>query len=253
VNRWLVEYRTAIRTCTLATNDVHYVCGRSRPHGTLLCIHNTLKSDTNRLKMSDPSFYLTTADEMWGWFGDVVPEALRNTLKVAEMCNVDLDSKGYHLPVFPVPEGHTAATYLRHLCEKGLGWRYPGGEGDPLLRERLERELTIIHNMGFDTYFLIVWDLCQYARHADIWWNVRGSGAGSLAAYCLGITNIDPIQNNLLFERFLNPGRQYARHRPGLPDNRRGEMISTRRKYGEDKVAAIITSGRWVRRLPCAM
>ncbi len=126
-----------------------------------------------------------------------------------------------------------------------MRWRYGSRADDADMRARLDRELGIIGDMGFNTYFLIVWDLCQFARHADIWWNVRGSGAGSLVAYTLGITNIDPIQNNLLFERLLNPGRVSM---PDIdmdfPDDRREEMIYyTARKYGEDKVAAIITFG----------
>jgi DNA polymerase-3 subunit alpha len=169
-----------------------------------------------------------------------------NTRLIAEMCNLDLDRKGYHLPIFPVPEGHTTGSYLRYLCFKGLAWRYGDrAESESTLRERLDYELRVISDMGFETYFLIVWDLCVFARQADIWWNVRGSGAGSVAAYCLGITNIDPIQNNLLFERFLNPGRVSM---PDIdldyPDDRRAEMIAyTVQKYGEDKVAAIITFG----------
>lgn len=249
VNKWLLEYRRRNHTKVqlVATNDVHYVMPEDHdPHDTLLCIQTgALKQDEQRLKMSDPSYHLTTQDEMWAFFGKEAPEALYNTLKIADMCDVNLDTKGYHLPVFPVPEGYTAESYLRYLCYKGLGWRFPGQETDSLLTRRLNSELEIIHNMGFETYFLIVWDLCQYARHADIWWNVRGSGAGSLAAYCLGITSIDPIQNNLLFERFLNPGRVSM---PDIdmdfPDDRRGEMIAyTARKYGEEKVAAIITFG----------
>ncbi len=247
LNKWLYDYRQSGHSNVqlLATNDVHYVRKEdSDPHDTLLCIQtSTLKSDTNRLRMSDASYYLTDQAEMWSYFADA-PEAMLNTLRVAEMCDLDLDKKGYHLPIFPVPEGFDAGSYLRHLCEKGLCWRY-GDNPDAHLRERLDFELGIINKMGFDTYFLIVWDLCQFARHADIWWNVRGSGAGSIAAYSLGITSIDPIQNNLLFERFLNPGRVSM---PDIdmdfPDDRRGEMIEyTARKYGEDKVAAIITFG----------
>ncbi|MBL8155113.1 MAG: DNA polymerase III subunit alpha [Anaerolineae bacterium] len=249
LNRWLLDYSRTNHTNVplLATNDVHYV-NRSDydPHDTLLCIQTgTLKSDSNRLRMSDASYYLTTAQEMWGFFGEAAPQALSNTLKVADMCDLNLDDKEYHLPVFPVPEGHDSTSYLHYLCEKGLRWRFGARADDPELGDRLNRELGIIGDMGFNTYFLIVWDLCQFARHADIWWNVRGSGAGSLAAYCLGITNIDPIQNNLLFERFLNPGRVSM---PDIdmdfPDDRREDMINyTARKYGEDKVAAIITFG----------
>ncbi len=250
LNRWLLDYSRSRHTQVglVATNDVHYVLPEDHdPHDTLLCIQTgALKSDEGRLRMSDASYHLTTPDEMWRYFGDAAPEALHNTLKIAEMCELDLDTKGYHLPVFPVPEGHTPGSYLRYLCEKGLRWRYGDrADADERLRARLDRELSIIHDMGFETYFLIVWDLCQYARQADIWWNVRGSGAGSLAAYTLGITNIDPIENQLLFERFLNPGRVSM---PDIdldyPDDRREEMITyTARKYGEDKVAAIITFG----------
>lgn len=249
LNKWIVEYGKSNHTNVplVATNDVHYVLDTDYdPHDTLLCIQTgALKTDADRLRMSDPSYHLTSQDEMWRYFGNVAPQALQNTLKVAEMCDLNLDTKGYHLPVFPVPEGFDSGSYLRHLCEKGLRWRYGSRADDLEIRERLSYELGVIHNMGFDTYFLIVWDLCQFARHADIWWNVRGSGAGSIAAYSLGITSIDPMQNNLLFERFLNPGRVSM---PDIdmdfPDDRRGDMIDyTARKYGEDKVAAIITFG----------
>lgn len=249
LNKWLVEYEKSNHTNVplVATNDVHYVLDSDYdPHDTLLCIQTSaLKTDTDRLRMSDASYHLTSPQEMYGFFGDIAPQALSNTLKVAEMCEVNLDDKEYHLPVFPVPPPHDSTSYMRYLCEKGMRWRYGSGADDAAMRERLDFELGIINKMGFNTYFLIVWDLCQFARHADIWWNVRGSGAGSLVAYTLGITNIDPIQNNLLFERFLNPGRVSM---PDIdmdfPDDRREEMIYyTARKYGEDKVAAIITFG----------
>lgn len=248
LNKWLVDYRKSGHSAIqlVATNDVHYVMDSDYdPHDTLLCIQTSaLKHEQNRMRMTDPSYHLTTPEEMWGYFHEV-PEALTNTLKIAEMCEINLDDKEYHLPIYPVPAGFDAGSYLRHLCELGMEWRFGSRKDDPVLQKRLDRELGIIHDMGFDTYFLIVWDLCQYARHADIWWNVRGSGAGSLAAYCLGVTNIDPIQNSLLFERFLNPGRVSM---PDIdldyPDDRRAEMIAyTAQKYGEEKVAAIITFG----------
>ena len=248
VNKWLVEYNKENHTNVglLATNDTHYVLKEDYDaHDTLLCIQTSaLKSETNRLSLSDNSYYLSSTEEMWEHFGEI-PEAIYNSQKIANMVDVDLDRKGYHLPIFPVPDGHEAHTYLRYLAEKGLDWRYGSRKDDEVFVKRMDRELNIIHDMGFDTYFLIVWDLCEFARFADIWWNVRGSGAGSLVAYCLGITNIDPIQNNLLFERFLNPGRVSM---PDIdldyPDDRRGEMIAyVANKYGEDKVAAIITFG----------
>jgi DNA polymerase-3 subunit alpha len=249
VNRWLVEHGKKDHVGLVATSDVHYVTDQDYdPHDTLLCIQSSaLKGDEKRLRMSDNSYYLHSPEEMWQTFGHINDgEALLNSVRIAEMCDVDLKRKGYHLPIFPVPEGFDAASFLRHLVGKGMVWRYGARAGtDTDLRERIEFELATIERMGFATYFLIVWDLCEFARHADIWYNVRGSGAGSAVLYCLGITNIDPIQNNLLFERFLNPGRVTM---PDIdmdfPDDRRAEMIAyTARKYGEDKVAAIITFG----------
>jgi len=255
LNRWLCEYRQSGHSHVqlLATNDVHYVNhGDADAHDTLLCIQtSSLKSELDRMKMEPfNSYYLKSAAEMRAGFGDLPPElveeAFANSLKIADMTDIDLAPKGYHLPVFSVPAGYDEHSYLRHLIEMGMEWRFGADwRDDPVFTERIERELNIIHSMGFDAYFLIVWDLCEFARQADIWWNVRGSGAASLVAYSLGITNIDPIQNGLLFERFLNPGRVTM---PDIdldyPDDRRGEMIAyAAQKYGEDKVAAIITFG----------
>jgi DNA-directed DNA polymerase III PolC len=247
VNNWLVAHSRKTGIPLLATNDVHYVTEADHDtHDTLLCIQTgALKSEQKRMRMTDPSYFLRSEAQMLQLFAEV-PESIRNTRLVAEMCEVSLKTKGYHLPVFPVPPGFKeAGDYLRALAETGLEWRYGNRAHDPKLRERLDYELGIINKMGFDTYFLIVWDLCQYARHADIWWNVRGSAAGSMTAYCLGITNIDPLPNNLIFERFLNPGRVSM---PDIdmdfPDDRRMEMIDyAMRKYGSEKVAAIITFG----------
>ncbi len=246
LNRWLRENQGYANVPLVATNDVHYILEDDYDtHDTLLCVQTgNVKAERNRLRFDSPTFHLRTQQEMWSLFSEV-PEALENTLLIAEMCDVNLESDGYHLPVFPVPEGFNAETYLRYLCERGLEWRYGSRATDPEVVDRLNHELRIIHNMGFDTYFLIVWDLCEFARHRDIWWNVRGSGAGSVAAYALGITNIDPLSNNLIFERFLNPGRVSM---PDIdldyPEDRRAEMIQyCAEKYGEDKVAAIITFG----------
>lgn len=248
LNKWLIEYNRTNHTNVglLATTDLHYVSEHDfDTHDTLLCIQTgSLKRDEQRLRFSDNSYFLYSSEQMWDLYKEI-PDALQNSLKIADMCEIDLTRQGYHLPIFPVPEGFEAHTYLHHLCQIGMHWRFGDEATDPVLVKRLDRELNIIHDMGFATYFLIVWDLCEFARHADIWWNVRGSGAGSLAAYCLGITNINPIQNNLLFERFLNPGRVSM---PDIdldfPDDRRGELIAyAARKYGEDKVAAIITFG----------
>ncbi|GAB5491553.1 MAG: DNA polymerase III subunit alpha [Phototrophicaceae bacterium] len=258
LNNWLVDYRKSNHTNVqfYASNDLHYVNKNDADaHDTLLCIQTgSLKSEENRMRLSpSPSYYMKSAFEMreafmeHGMPPEMIDEAFRNSLKIAEMTDVNLDDKSYKLPIFPVPpkfEGDEAK-YLSYLVEMGLSWRFQGREDDPVLRKRIDRELGIISDMGFNTYFLIVWDLCEFAREADIWWNVRGSGAGSLVAYCLGITNIDPIQNSLLFERFLNPGRVSM---PDIdldyPDDRRAEMIAyTADKYGKDKVAAIITFG----------
>src|SRR5512143_2590553 len=246
MNRTLAELQPHFNARFLATNDTHYVRPEdAQPHDVLLCIGTgKLVSEPNRMKMSDGSYYLKSRDEMAAALG-MFPGALDNTLLVAEMCNVSLKTKGYHLPVYPVPEGYTAETYLRHLCEDGLRRRYDARAEEPAVRDRLEYELKVIHGMGFDDYFLIVWDLCRFAQERDIWWNVRGSGASSIVAYTCGITNLDPLRNSLIFERFLNPGRISM---PDIdldyPDDRRGEMIEYAvRRYGKDSVAQIITFG----------
>lgn len=251
LNKWLVENKSYADVPLVATNDVHYINLEDHDvHDTLLCIQtSSLKSQSKakRMAMTDPSYHLRTQDEMWRIFGDIAPEALYNTRLIADMCNIhDLDDQQYHLPIFPVPERFdNAEDYLRYLCERGVEWRYGKQASSPAVRDRLNHELRIIFEMGFATYFLIVWDLVEFARSADIWWNVRGSGAGSVVAYSLGITSLDPLENALIFERFLNP------HRKTMPDfdldfpeDRRQEMIEyCANKYGEDKVAAIITFG----------
>ena len=132
-----------------------------------------------------------------------IPGAIENTLAIAERCNVDLSSKGHHLPIFPLETGETAESELRKLCEIGLKERYGDRvDREPVIRERMEKELGIIHQMGFDAYFLIVQDLTRHAREENIWYNVRGSGAGSMVAYVLGITPVDPLKFKLIFERF---------------------------------------------------
>lgn len=250
LNKWLAQNHDYAGAGLIATNDVHYILDKDYdPHDTLLCIQTgTLKTDEKRMRMTDPSYHLRSKQEMWELFKEL-PSALYNTVKIEEMCEINLDvpdgKEKYHLPNFPVPPGYTSQTFLQALAYKGLQWRYGDRASDPKYTERLDYELGIINKLGFETYFLIVWDLCQFARHADIWWNVRGSGAGAVTAYALGITNIDPIQNNLIFERFLNPGRVSM---PDIdmdfPDDRRSELIDyAMRKYGSDKVAAIITFG----------
>jgi DNA polymerase III subunit alpha len=246
LNKALTGLQPHFNARFVATNDVHYVMpDEAKPHDVLLCIQTSkLVTDPNRMKMSDGSYYLKSRAEMEAVFGDY-PGALDNTLLVAEMCDLNLKTKGYHLPNFQVPEGHSPQSYLRQICEAGLTERYGPRAADPEVRQRLEYELEVIHAMGFDAYFLIVWDLCRFALSRGIWWNVRGSGASSIVAYSSGITNLDPLRNSLIFERFLNPGRISM---PDIdldyPDDRRAEMIEyTVQKYGQANVAQIITFG----------
>ena len=246
INRSLIELAPFANVPLVATNDVHYVLASDADaHDVLLCIQTgKVVNEADRMRMSDNSYYLRATNEMASLFANQ-PEALSNTLLIAEMCNVNLDDEGFHLPLFDVPDGFDNESYLRHLCDKGLQQRYGADADSHEVRSRLEYELGIIHKMGFDSYFLIVWDLCEFAHRKDIWWNVRGSGAGSIVAYSLRITNVDPLLNNLLFERFLNPDRVTM---PDIdldyPDDRRAEMIEyTVEKYGQEQVAQIITFG----------
>jgi DNA polymerase III subunit alpha len=246
LNRRLVEMGARYSAKYIATNDVHYIDqDDSRLQDILLAIQTQSRlSEPGRMRMTDNSYYLRTPAEMSQLFAEV-PEALSNTLLIAERCNVDLSFKSYHLPDFPVPEGYTAESYLRHLCNEGARKRYGEYATSPQVRERIDYELGVVHEMGFDAYFLIVWDLCRHAREDNIWYNARGSAAGSIVAYVLEITLVDPLQHNLLFERFLNPGRISM---PDIDldfrDDRRAEMLEyCTRKYGSDKVAQIITFG----------
>lgn len=228
-----------------ATNDAHYLKREdSEFHEVLLCIQTgkTL-ADQNRMRFFSDDFYLKTQEEMQGLFGSY-PEALANTVKIAERCHVEFDFEHRHLPNFPLPEGLTAGAYLRQLCEKYLPERYGHITGE--VRERLDYELDVIHNMGFDSYFLIVWDFINYARSVNIPVGPgRGSAAGSIVAYALGITDLDPLAYDLLFERFLNP------ERVTMPDIdidfcyvRREEVIDyVKKRYGDDHVSQIITFG----------
>ncbi len=246
VNKAMVELAPRYGLRLIASNDVHYIHPEEAElQDILLCIGTgAVRSDPDRMRMTDASYYLRTPQEMQALFGDV-PGAIENTLWIAERCAVDLSFKGYHLPDFPVPEGFTPETYLRQQCEEGLRQRYGPRAEAAELRQRLDYELQVIHQMGFDTYFLIVWDLCRHARRLGIWYNARGSASGSIVAYSLGITLVDPIEHGLLFERFLNPGRVSM---PDIDldfqDDRRHEMLEyAARRYGSDRVAQIITFG----------
>jgi DNA polymerase III subunit alpha len=246
INKALLEMGQHYHARYVATNDVHYINkDDARLQDILLAIQTgSVLSDPNRMRMADNSYYLRTPQEMSELFVEV-PEAINNTLLISERCNIDLSFKGYHLPEFEVPQGYTPKSYLRELCEEGLGKRYGERAEEDVLRKRLDYELGVIHKMGFDAYFLIVWDLCRHAREQGIWYNARGSAAGSIVAYTLDITLVDPIEHSLIFERFLNPGRISM---PDIDldfrDDRRSEMLEyTAHKYGDDKVAQIITFG----------
>jgi DNA polymerase III subunit alpha len=244
VNERLIPLAREMEVPLVATNDAHYTyVENADAHDVLLCIQTgKTVTEPNRMRMDGESYYIKSGDEMAALFPDV-PEALENTLRIAEQCNVELEFGNYHLPNFKVPEGHDAHSYLRHLCEKGLRERY--AEITPKIEERLDYELDIIHRMGFDTYFLIVWDLCRFSQQQDIWWNVRGSGASSIVAYSLYVTNLEPLHQNLIFERFLNEGRVTM---PDIdldyPDDQRADLIRyTIEKYGHEQVAQIVTFG----------
>jgi DNA polymerase-3 subunit alpha len=246
INKALLELGPRYQAHFIATNDVHYINpADARLQDVLLAIQTGARlSDPDRMRMTDETYYLRPPGEMQSLFAEV-PGAIENTLWIAERCNVDLSFQEYHLPNFPVPEGYTAQTYLRELCQQGLKKRYGPSASKAEVQERLEYELEIIRSMGFDAYFLIVWDICQYAQQRDIWYNARGSAAGSIVAYCLEITPIDPLEHQLIFERFLNPGRV---NMPDIdldfPDDRRAELMHyCAEKYGHDKVAQIITFG----------
>jgi DNA polymerase III subunit alpha len=246
INKTLLDLGQRYQSRFVATNDVHYIDQKdARLQDILLAIQTgCVLTDPKRLRMTDNTYYLRSPDEMASLFS-AVPDALTNSLLIAERCNVDLGFKGYHLPHFEVPEEYTAQSYLRTLCEAGLQRRYEARSQDPTVQQRLNYELDIIHKMGFDTYFLIVWDLCRHASQQGIWYNARGSANGSIVAYTLDITLVEPIQHGLIFERFLNPGRISM---PDIdldfPDDHRAEMLEyTANKYGNDKVAQIITFG----------
>jgi DNA polymerase III subunit alpha len=246
LNKQLLSLGARYDARYIATNDVHYVNqADARLQDILLAIQtNSTLNDPDRMKMTDDSYYLRSPLEMSKIFSEV-PDALSNTLLIAERCNVDLGFKGYHLPEFSVPEGYTPESYLRALCQQGAQIKFKDDATSQKVQERLEYELSVVHTMGFDAYFLIVWDLCRFARDNGIWYNARGSAAGSIIAYTLDITRVDPLEHALIFERFLNPGRVSM---PDIDldfrDDRRSEMLEyCSNKYGSDKVAQIITFG----------
>ncbi len=255
-NRGLVAIAKKLGLPLIASNDVHYLKPEhAEAHEVMLCMQTgTTMSDPKRLKYGSTQFYMKTGAEMLALFREF-PDALANTVDIAERCRPDLrlDSKELHFPTYTVPEGYSSKAYLIKLAREGLRARYgfadadhPATPEEQVLADRLKYELSVIEQTGFVNYFLVVWDFINYAHQQRIPVGPgRGSGAGSLVAYCLGITGVDPLRYNLIFERFLNP------ERVSPPDfdidfcqSRRGEVIDyVKRKYGAENVAQIITFG----------
>ncbi len=244
-NRHLVTLAQKLGLGLVATNDAHYINREDAEcHDVLLCIQTGKTVDEpGRMKFPSDDFYLKSPAEMAELFGEY-PEALANTAKIAERCNVTFEFDKIYLPDFPTPEGISDDEYLLTLCREALPARYPAVT--PEVEERLAFELDVIKKMGYSSYFLIVWDFVNYSRRQSIPVGPgRGSAAGSIVAYLLGITNIDPLKYGLLFERFLNP------ERVSMPDididfcyERRGKIIEyVVSRYGSDRVAQIITFG----------
>ena len=245
VNQQLLKMHRETGIELVATNDVHYtLADDAQPHDVLLCLQTGKKlADEDRMRYEGGQYYVKSPEEMERLF-PYAPEALENTHKIAQRCHVEIEFGVTKLPKFDVPEGYTSWEYLNELCFRGLEERYQPVTEE--LKERLNYELSTIRNMGYVDYFLIVWDFIKYARDHDIMVGPgRGSAAGSLVAYTLGITQLDPIRYDLLFERFLNP------ERVSMPDidvdfcfERRQEVIDyVRRKYGDDCVVQIVTFG----------
>ncbi len=245
VNQALLRMSNETGIELVATNDVHYTYAEDeKPHDMLLCIQTGKKlADEDRMRYEGGQYYIKSEEEMKNLFPYAL-QALENTQKIADRCNVEIEFGVTKLPKYDVPDGYTSWEYLNKLCYEGLERRYPKGEDS--LKERLKYELSIIQSMGYVDYFLIVWDFIKYARDHQIMVGPgRGSAAGSIVAYCLGITSIDPIKYQLLFERFLNP------ERVSMPDidvdfcfERRQEVIDyVVRKYGTDRVVQIVTFG----------
>ena len=244
INEALVDMGRELDIPLLATNDCHYVHKADAAlQDVLICIHtNTNLQDEKRLKMEDDSYYLKTHQEMAELFQDL-PEALSNAELIAEMCDVTLATGQLHLPRYPVPEDADPDDYLARLCQEGFERLY--SRPSPTAKERLSYELEVIKLTQFANYFLVVWDIASFARQNDILFGVRGSAAASLVLYCLGVTEVDPLEYRLVFERFLNLERKEM---PDIDmdfqDDRRDEVLAyVTHRYGRDRVAQIITFG----------
>ncbi len=250
VNQGLLRLSRELGIDLVATNDIHYTYDTDvEAHDILLCIQPGKKvADENRMRYEGGQYYCKSEEEMRRLF-PYAQEAIDNTQKIADRCNVEIEFGVTKLPRYEVPEGYDSWSYLNHLCDEGMKKRYP--EDDGTLRKRLDYELGVIHSMGYVDYFLIVWDFIHFAKSNGISVGPgRGSAAGSIVSYCLEITDIDPIRYNLLFERFLNP------ERVSMPDidvdfcfERRQEVIDyVVRKYGKDQVVQIVTFGTFAAR-----
>ncbi len=241
----LIRLSKELNVGLAATNDIHYLTKEDAKYqDILMCIQMSKKvDDPDRMKFETEEFYIKSPEEMEELFS-YVPEAVENTQKIADRCHVDFDFETRHLPAFDVPDGKTAFEYLTELCQSGLRERYV--EVTDELQKRLDYELGVIKNMGFVDYFLIVWDFIHYAKSHDVTVGPgRGSAAGSIVAYALGITMIDPIRYGLIFERFLNPERVSM---PDIdtdfaPSGRQKVIDYVVEKYGEKQVAQIVTFG----------
>ena len=244
INKELLGFHRDMGLPIVATNDSHYIHQKDAPlQDILICIHtNTNIQDPKRLRMTEDSYYLKSPQEMEALFSEL-PQAIANTQSIAEMCNLELDFSQLHLPEYPLAQGESADDYLSHLCWEGLRRRFPRVSTE--LEERLSYELEVVRQTHFANYFLVIWDIASYTRRNNILFGVRGSAAASLALYCLGVTDVDPLAYRLVFERFLNVERKEM---PDIDmdfqDDRRDEVISyVMQKYGRDHVAQIITFG----------
>ena len=244
INKELISLSSRLNIPPVATFDVHYTSKQDAPaHELLLCVQtNTSVYDEKRLKMAGDFFYLKSPAEVETLFADL-PQAVENTQAIADMCHLELDFTKLHLPQVELPEGREADDFLAELCWQGLEKRYP--EPDARVKEQLSWELGVIQKTKFAHYFLVVWDIISFARERGICFGVRGSAAASVALYCLGVTDIDPLAYALVFERFLNVER---RELPDIDldfqDDRRDEVLAyVNQKYGSDHVAQIITFG----------
>ncbi len=244
LNQHLIPMSQELDIPLVATNDVHYVNREdASAHDLLLCIGtNSSIHDQKRIRMAGDFYYLKSPEEMAKLYQDI-PQALENTERIAEMCNLKLEFGRLHLPEVDLPEGKTADQFLADLCHQGLAQYYPNPS--PEIEERLDYELEVIKQTQFANYLLVVWDIISFAKERKILFGVRGSAAASIILHCLGITEVDPIENKLVFERFLNLERQEM---PDIDldfeDARRDEVITyVSQKYGKDHVAQIITFG----------